>query len=290
MLLLSLLIALALKQLWKSGNPLHHDNWLIQLDRFFSQMLAKIDIQDSTINFSIVISLIAVGTFAISNVFYQFNPLFYVVFCCAILLYSFGRGELTRYITDFIVAEAKNDWSMACQAANALDIQTYEIPQNNWAQLNKSFLSEANYRGCERFFGVVFWFALLGPVGAICYRLCHLWPQQVLPKSHHKNNKITREFTRLIQIIEWPIVRLLGLSYAVTGNFNGCIMAWKHTALTKKITNKHFLLMCLEGALAMDNGFERTQTITRKELNALQELQTRTLWFWIGSIALLLLF
>lgn len=290
MLLLSLLIALALKQLWKSSNPLHYDDWLLKFDNVLSGFLSKIDIQDTTVNFSIVVSVIAVSTFTISSLFHHSNHLLYVVFSCAVLLYSFGRGELTRHITDFIVSEAKGDWASASQAANALDIKTNEIPLNNWAQLNKYFLSEANYRGCERFFGVVFWFALLGPVGAISYRLCHLWHQRVIPHTKLKNTKTQREFTRLIEIIEWPVVRLLGLTYAVTGNFTGCINAWKQTVLTKKITNKQTLLLCLKGALAVDSELALTQEITRKELNALQELQTRTLWFWVGAIALLFIF
>ncbi|WP_054113346.1 regulatory signaling modulator protein AmpE [Marinagarivorans algicola] len=285
MLLFSLLIAITLKQLWKSSNPLQYDAWLITLDTQLSHWLHKIDINDTTINFSIVISLASIATFAVSSTLHQYNHFLYIVFSCAVLLYSFGRGELTRHITDFIVAEAKGDWHQACLAAQAIQTPASSIEPNHWAKLNKSFLSQANYQGFERFFAVVFWFALFGPVGAICYRLCHLWLQQVVPRSAHTNTKTHREFTRLIAIIEWPAVRVLGLTYAVTGNFTSCMHAWKQSN-TKNISNQDVLLQSLEGALAVDHDIPQTQEITRRELEALQQLQTRTLWFWVGCIAI----
>lgn len=286
MLLLSLLIAIMLKQLWKSSNPLQYDAWLTNLDAQLSHWLHKIDINDTIINFSIVISLVSIATFAISSTLHQYNHFLYIVFACAVLLYSFGRGELTRHITDFIVAEAKGDWQQACLAAQAIQVPTDTIKTNHWGALNKNFLSQANYQGFERFFAVVFWFALFGPVGAICYRLCHLWLKQVVPHATHTNTKTHREFIRLIAIIEWPAVRVLGLTYAVTGNFTGCFSAWKKSASKKNITNQEALLQSLEGALTVDHAAPKTQEITRRELEALQQLQTRTLWFWVGCIAI----
>lgn len=290
MLLLSLLIAIMLKQLWKSGNPIQYDRWLLNCDQFLTQALKRWDINDTTINFSIVISIVSVATFALSSLLHQYNNFLYLTFACVVLLYSFGRGELTRHITDFIVAEAKGDWNQACGAAKALGMHAHETDNNDWITLNKDFLSQANYQGFQRFFAVVFWFTLFGPVGAICYRLSHLWPSIVVPHSTQTNIKTQREFARLHQIIEWPAARLLGLTYSVTGNFTGCINAWKKTASTKYSTNQDVLLSSLEGALAVDSNITQTQEITRRELEALQQLQTRTLWFWIGCIAILFIF
>lgn len=287
MLLISLLIAIAIRQFWKCTSFTQCDLWLITADKHLTRWLKKIDIQDTTVNFAIVISVMAIVVFTLSSMLHSNYTLLYGVFSCAILVYSFGRSEVTGHITNFIVAQAKGDWNQACRYAQQLNVDTNTLTEGNWHKLNRTLLSQANYQGFEQFFAVVFWFFLLGPVGAISYRLTQVWANQI--SIHNKecsNTKTAREFQRLIAFIDWPAIRVLGLSYAVTGNFIGCINAWKSAVTDRKLSNKEVLFKSLEGALFIDEAITHTKQITRKELEALQQIQTRTLWLWVTVIAL----
>src|SRR5690606_9202335 len=64
------------------------------------------------------------------------------------------------------------------------------------------------YHAFSRLFVVLFWFALLGPVAALFYRLNKLYP--------NKQNAFVATAKRYI---EWPCARLFVFSLALLGNF-----------------------------------------------------------------------
>src|SRR5690606_31397886 len=62
----------------------------------------------------------------------------------------------------------------------------------------------------ERWFGVLFWFLLLGPAGAVLYRLTCVAaaPRDELPAEH------LASLYRLKLILEWPAAHLMTLALA----------------------------------------------------------------------------
>lgn len=282
MLLISLLLAVLVKQFWENQNPLHNDSWLISYQHWLEKKIPQLDTSKAnreTAIFAIVLCSIAAVIILLSLVLSTYSSLLYIAFSCAVLLYSFGRGTFTELISQFIVAEAKNDWEKAITVANTLGVSINDITPADWSTLNKRVLSQASYIGFERFFGVVFWFALLGPVGAALYRITQLWEQQWS----------SSDIKAWLWLIEWPAVRALGLSYAITGNFASCFHSWKASATCKVRSSQAVLLEYTFAALSVDERLPQTQDVTRRELDALQQLLTRTLWFWLGAIALLFL-
>ncbi|BCD98450.1 regulatory signaling modulator protein AmpE [Marinagarivorans cellulosilyticus] len=277
MLLISLLLAVFLKQFWEPSNPLHHDNWLASYQQQLLRHLTKISITNPTAVFAVGLIIPVATTAAIDIVLHQESKLLHLIFAAAVLLYSFGRGEFTQHITQFIVAEAKQDWARASDAAQKLHCDTSTLENNDWQALNTRFLSQASYLGFERFFAVVFWFVVLGPAGAFAYRLTQLWLQR-LP---------SQPVARWLWVIEWPAIRILGLTYAVTGNFGGCINAWKKSVFCQTRSSQSVLLDNMLGALAVDETLAQTPEVTRRELEALQQLLSRTLWCWLGVIGVL---
>lgn len=277
MLLISLLLAVFLKQFWEPSNPLHHDNWITSYQQQLQHYLAKVSIQNPVILFAISLLLPTIAIAAINTVLLHENKAIHLIFAAAVLLYSFGRGEFTQHITQFIVAEAKQDWGSAIDVAEKLRCETATLSQNDWHTLNTRFLSQASYLGFERFFAVVFWFVVLGPAGALAYRLTQLWLQRFPDKT----------IAHWLWVIEWPAIRILGLSYAITGNFGGCINAWKKNALCQTRRSQDILLDNMLGALAVDENLNQTPEVTRRELEALQQLLSRTLWCWLAVIGVL---
>src|SRR5690606_25380735 len=74
--------------------------------------------------------------------------------------------------------EALAIWQ-ALNGADAADPAEASLPlsaeQENWAELDRRMLALVSYRGFERTFAVLFWFVVLGPAGALLYRLSSLY-------------------------------------------------------------------------------------------------------------------
>lgn len=77
----------------------------------------------------------------------------------------------------------------------------------------------------RRWFGVLFWFVLLGAVGALLYRLVAIAaedePALYLPADSVDGAR------RLLAVLDWPVAQLMALSLALVGNFDVVVSAWK---------------------------------------------------------------
>jgi adenosylcobinamide-phosphate synthase len=80
-------------------------------------------------------------------------------------------------------------------------------------------------------FGVFFWFLMpIGPAGAILYRvadhLARVWNEP----EHMKNEAFGRFAAKAFYWIDWIPVRLTAIAFAVVGNFEDAIYAWRNFA------------------------------------------------------------
>jgi adenosylcobinamide-phosphate synthase len=80
-------------------------------------------------------------------------------------------------------------------------------------------------------FGVFFWFLMpLGPAGAVLYRvaeyLAHAWNEP----DHMRNEAFGRFAAQAFYWIDWIPARLTAAAFAVVGNFEDAIYAWRNFA------------------------------------------------------------
>lgn len=154
--------------------------------------------------------------------------------------------------------------------------------EGDWTSLNHAMLKALAYKGFERIFAVMFWFVLIGPVGALIYRLVSLFAQ----KDDSEEGEQAR---RWLWLIEWPAVRLLGITFALTGSFVGCIKAWQEKLLCAKSTTSQVLEHYINGALDIDESVQLEDVLTQREFKEIVSLYSRTLIFWVCLLAVLTL-
>lgn len=76
----------------------------------------------------------------------------------------------------------------------------------------------------RRWFGVLFWFCLLGPFGALLYRLS----AQAATQDADAMPPGTLDGARVwLALLEWPVVQLMTLALALVGNFDSVAGAWR---------------------------------------------------------------
>jgi len=100
------------------------------------------------------------------------------------------------------------------------------FPEGGEPVIEGPALVEAVFRcALWRWFGVLFWFLVLGASGAILYRLVSLSAQgeaqRTLPPAQ---NQAARLF---IAILNWPVAHLMSFGLALAANFDGVLAAWR---------------------------------------------------------------
>src|SRR3546814_2536389 len=74
----------------------------------------------------------------------------------------------------------------------------------------------------QRWFGVLLWFLLLGPMGAIGFRLFVIASADAaLPEAHRAAVQRGRA------VLEWPAAQLMTLALALVANFDSVLAAWR---------------------------------------------------------------
>jgi adenosylcobinamide-phosphate synthase len=125
-------------------------------------------------------------------------------------------------------------------------------------------------------FGVVAWFSLLaavglGPVGALLFRLSALlfsaWGEQkpsTADDGPHTSEALQSVSASAWYRVDWLPARLTGLSFAVVGNFEDAVDAWRQQADQFQHPNDGVVLAATSGAINVRlggsvAGFESTE-------------------------------
>lgn len=166
--------------------------------------------------FGIGLPVLAVGVlqFLLWHRFYGLPGFF---FALAVLIYTWGPRDLDLDV-DAVIEARENDARR--QAASAL------FPEGGDPVLEGPALVEAVFRcALWRWFGVLFWFLLLGAAGALAYRLASLSAQgeaqRTLPPAQ---SAAARWF---IAALDWPVAHLMTFGLALAANFDRVLSAWR---------------------------------------------------------------
>lgn len=268
------LLALAFLQVWGAKNPLHKDAWFY----FWQSQFERVKLAQDLTSFLVIAIPLAVLALVSWFLAEQSDWLMLPV-AVVVLLYSFGRGEFFEIVREYTQACYVEDWQSATNRAQRFEVDVESVENEDWSSLHKQVFDEASYRGFERLFAVLFWFFVLGPVGAFMYRLVFLKAQQ--------SNSLA---TRWLWIMEWPAVRVLGLSFALTGNFASCMPPWREYLASTTQATKTVLSAVILGALSVNEDQQLDCEVTRKELTLMSKLYQRTLWFWMCILSLIIIF
>jgi len=168
-------------------------------------------------------------------------------------------------------------------------------PEAGLARGDGPALVEAVFRSAlTRWFSVLFWFLLLGPVGAVLYRLCALSAVGVnamrLPPAHRAGAQ------RLLVLLDWPVAQLVTLSMALMSNFDAVFNAWRAAGGPRLQLETGFLGAAARASVnaeladeAQDyiaDGMAPPQLQDMPELRDAMSLVWRILLLWLALLAL----
>jgi AmpE protein len=215
-------------------------------------------------------------------------PLFLVSFL--VFLYSLGRGDLREKIEGYKDDLSRDALQAAYHDAAKFNPSAEEGNAENWEQLHEEALGAISYRYFERYFAVMFWFALAGAPGALLYRLLVLHSEasiESLDGDHESENGAVK---RWLYLMEWLPVRLTGLSFAFVGNFTACLDNWRSSLLTSSVSTLQVMAGYVTAAL-QSGGLKTLENMTdgarerAAELSEMEALFNRVLIFSLCMVA-----
>jgi len=143
-----------------------------------------------------------------------------LLFGIVTLFYCMGPRDLEQ---DVEAVDKAPDSDRRVEAAQALKPEETSEPLPFRAE---PLVEAAFTAGLRRVFGVVLWFAVLGPVGALLYRLVHLLAYvpahaQALPAAQQS---LAQKFARLL---DWLPAHLIALALAIASDFDAVLKTWR---------------------------------------------------------------
>lgn len=210
------------------------------------------------------------------------------VFATAILFYCWGPRDLDVDVERIVEAESQGERLAAAQTL---------WPENGQPSLNGPALVEAVFRGAlRRWFGVLFWFLLLGPAGAVLYRLTALTAEDALAQALNPDSRDAAN--DLLRILDWPAAQLTTLGLALAANFDSVMAAWRDWHAGGFGLDSGFLGAAARACVASEIAAERDEdehadalaTIPAlAELRDAMSLAWRVLLLWLAVLALFVL-
>ena len=213
-----------------------------------------------------------------------------LVFGIVVLFYCMGPRDLEQ---DVEAVDKAPDSDRRSEAAQALKPEEMSEPLPFRAE---PLVEAAFTAGLRRVFGVVLWFALLGPVGALLYRLAHLLAYapahaQALPAAQQS---LAQKFARLL---DWLPAHLIALALAIASDFDAVLKTWRsyHAAHPQGYWSfeSGFLGAIARASVDADveagDGHAVDTTDALVELDDAMTLIRRVLIVWLAVIAVIVI-
>ncbi|MFT6188590.1 MAG: AmpE protein [Oleispira sp.] len=210
-----------------------------------------------------------------------------IVLEVALLLYVLSHADFDRHITQYRKNLASGDTQGAFHCAEQyLAIPEIEL-SDELAKLHDQVCHTILHRWFEFFFLMIFWFLILGVPGVLLAWFSLQYSQLV-----HCEEKAWRP----MHWLSWLPARLLGLTFALAGNFVQAIAIWKDTLWKWRIpadvvlyktalasmSGKNDQASCMEAIMNAEADTE----VACDQMLELQMLHRRSAIVWLVMIAL----
>ena len=218
MTIFALLIAIALYHLVKDLVRIRNAAWLDSLVEWSNKRLSRLPGWPGATSFAVLLALpllllLLLGWLAAE----QLGNLGYFLFEVIVLVYCLGPRSFEPDLT--AVVNATSDEEKRNAAKYFWDGELSKDEAEAAHQLTMGVFQQALRRG----FAIIFWFAVLGVLGAMLYRLAY-W---LAEDTQHLSDRQRSLFWRLREVMEWPVAQLMTLALAIAADFDSVFSAWK---------------------------------------------------------------
>ncbi len=190
-----------------------------------------------------------------------------------VVIYSLGRGDLLAALGPFRDSWRRGD----AEAAYLVARRDLALEADDEGALLQSVQDHLVWQAYQSFFAVIFWYALLGPLAALAYRLIAL-------TCEHASVPALREAAAQVRhALDWLPVRVLAASFALVGNFAGVSRTLLHELLSWDISAAQLVANTARAAGEIPEPVIGEAGVS--SLDGLWQLLVRAAVFWYAGFA-----
>lgn len=295
--LLALLIGLAVERLATQLFHLRQLRWLDNAIDFGFRQAERLANWPALILVVVIAFLlvlpIGLVRFGLGDTLFGFPYLILAIF---VLFFSLGPKDIGEDVDEYCEAVENDDAELIESTAKALiEDDVPEDAARRIVMVEEAVCIQAN----NRLFAVVFWFVLLGPVGAWAYRVTDLIRRRAvfnaLREDQPGGDTLVESTERMHGWLAWIPARLTAVGYAMAGSFDGALSAWRaddeNAPATQHEHSERLLARVGTGALAI-NDLEGESDAERgvRGATAANGLVYRQLFIWAAVIGAMTLY
>jgi AmpE protein len=288
MTIIAILLAFALCHFIRDLGRIRKNRWLTTWVGFANDAFGRLPAWSDVLGFLVILAIPLVVLLLMNQVLHAaLGTTGSFLLALAVLIYSFGPRDLDTDVAEVLEGSDSDQRRKALE-----DLLGGPIPTDEQA-CHAAAIGAVFQQALRRWFGVIFWFAVLGIVGALLYRMVD-WLDSEEPQVSGEQRL---RFVRLQQIMDWPAAQLMTLSLAIATDFDSVFKAWKryHDEQGHGLFDgdNGFLLasarsVVLTGHAARD-GYADQLEGPMASLQQAMDLTWRMLGVWLTVLALLLL-
>jgi AmpE protein len=257
-------------------------------DRWFRGWVNRLGDTSGPGRVAIILLVPVVATAIVAGILraLPFFDLAWIAFAIVVLAYSLGPREIESDIDAILRA---SDTLRRDEAIAALrhDEQTL-----SW--FAPALVEAAFYGALRRRFGVILWFLLLGPAGALGYRLAQVLGRDLTLSLDTATRSAAR---RLADALDWIPAHLMVFAMALVSDFDAVIGAWKqwhHTSGSPRSRlDPDFLGAVARAGVDADveagDGYVQDVSDPVAELEDARRVIRRVLIVWLAVVAIIVL-
>ena len=221
----------------------------------------------------------------------------YLLLAIVVLFFSLGPKDIGEDVDEYCTALEAEDEDEIRKTAKALaEKELPSDPLERIQRVEEAVCVQAN----NRLFAVIFWFVLLGPIGAWSYRVTDLIRRQAVFSAsrddrHETADMVLEAAGQIHGWLAWIPARLTAIGYAMAGSFEGALSAWRtpegQTVNSQSEHSEALLARVGIGALALQlNDDESVVDRGVRGATAANGLVFRLLFIWAAVIAAMTLY
>jgi len=288
MTIIAILLAFALCHFVRELGQLRKHQWLGRWIQTAEEIFGRLPAWNTVTGYVVILFVPLLALTLVNQVFIGlFGTIGVFLMGLAVLVYCFGQRDLDTQVADII--QSGDDTSREQALAELLQRE----PPADGGECLVASVNAVFRESLRRWFGVIFWFAVLGVIGAFLYRMVD-W------LSMEKSSLSSAQrlyFLRTRQVLEWPVAQLMTLSLAIATDFDSVFIAWKkyhdeqgHGLFEGSLG---FLLTAAQQIVlsghVMNDGYADQLDGPMACLRQSMDLVWRILGVWMTALALLLL-
>ncbi len=288
MTIISILIAFTLCHFVRELRRLRRFEWVTSFTKHCNEKLKNLPGWPGPTGFLFILGVPLIAAYLVNYLLYlALGHIGEFLFAIAMLIYTFGPRDLDVDVRKVIHADDDEAQRDALEALLDGPIPL-DIVDCGSAEIDGVFS-----KALKRWFGIIFWFAVLGIYGALLYRLATWLSDGDFGLYDEQKDLVTG----LCQIMNWPVAQLMTLSLAIATDFDSVYRAWKkyHDQRGHGLFegNSEFMLTSARTIVktghAENDGYADQLQGPMASIKLSMDLVWRSLGVWATVLAILLL-